>query len=89
MYESGEGLLRCKMCSIKIPEESIPVWKKHRLLFIMAATLLFALAIGIEYFGRDVLSSHIIFLAIILLSGQEIIRTAFRSLLDKRQTSTF
>ncbi len=79
-----EATLQCKLCSIEIPEESVPVWKKQRVFLTIASSLLFGVAFVSEYLRKDILFSHAIFLVIIVLSGHEIIRAAFRSLLERR-----
>lgn len=89
MSESSRAVITCKLCSAEIPEETVPVWKRRHILFTAASTILFPLGLVDEYFDKSVLLGHAVFLAVILISGHEIIRNALSSLLHKRLDINF
>src|SRR2546422_7775333 len=74
----------CKLCSAEAPEDSESIWEKHRAVVVVASTVLFGLAVAIEYVAKNTLYGHAIFLGVILLSGRGIIEAAFRSLIHGR-----
>lgn len=84
MNGSSHDAITCKLCAMEIPEETVPVWKKRRVIFTLASTILFAVAFANEYVRQDIFLSHVIYLGIIFLSGHEIIWEGLRGLLRKR-----
>ncbi len=90
MSKSSQPTNDCKLCSVEIPEENVPVWEKLHLSFTIASTALFAIALSSEYILRlPIVFSHAIYFVIILLSGHEIIPAALRSVLRRRLDINF
>src|SRR5213593_2648926 len=79
----------CKLCSAEAPEDSESIWEKHRAVVVVASTVLFGLALAIEYVTKNTLYGHAIFLGVILFSGRGIIEAAFRSLIHGRLDVNF
>src|SRR5437667_885798 len=79
----------CKLCTAQAPEDSESIWEKHRAVIVVASTVLFGLALAIEYVTKNTLYSHAIFLGVILFSGRGIIEAAFRSLFHGRLDVNF
>src|SRR5213594_1744014 len=79
----------CKLCSAEAPEDSESIWEKHRAVVVVASTVLFGLALAIEYVTKNTLYGHAIFLGVILVSGRGIIEAAFRSLIHGRLDVNF
>ena len=52
----------CKLCSAESPEDSESIWEKHRAVVVVASTVLFGLALAIEYVTKNTLYGHAIFL---------------------------
>src|SRR5213594_774142 len=79
----------CKLCSAEAPEDSESIWEKHRAVVVVASTVLFGLALAIEYVTKNTLYGHAIFLGVILFSGREIIESAIRSTIRGRLDVNF
>src|SRR5206468_12373827 len=79
----------CKLCSAQAPEDSESVWERHRPLVVIASTVLFGVALAIEYVTKNTLYGRAIFLGVILFSGRGIIEAAFRSLVKGRWDVNF
>ena len=79
----------CKLCSAQAPEDSESVWERHRALVVIASTVLFGVALAIEYVTKNTLYGRAIFLGVILFSGRGIIEAAFRSLVKGRLDVNF
>src|SRR6058998_2041868 len=79
----------CKLCSAEAPEDSESIWEKHRAVVVVASTILFGLALAIEYVTKNTPYGHAIFLGVILFSGRGIIQAAFRSLVHGRLDVNF
>jgi len=79
----------CKLCSAQASEDSESIWEKHRAVVVVASTILFGLALAIEYVTKNTLYGHAIFLGVILFSGRGIIEAAFRSLIHGRLDVNF
>src|SRR5712691_10335175 len=79
----------CKLCSALAPEDRESIWERHRAVVVIASTILFGLALAIEYVTKNTLYSHAIFLGVILFSGRGIIEAAFRSLVKGRLDVNF
>lgn len=90
MSTNKQETIDCKLCSVEIHEEEVSAWERLHLPFAIASTALFAVGLGSEYVLQwPVVFSHAIYLLIILLSGYEIIPSAFRSVLSKRLDINF
>jgi len=89
MSGNSQAAISCRLCSIQIPEEAVPVWKRHQMLSVIASSILFAAAFANEYIRDDVFLSQAIYFAIILISGHEIIPAAFRAVRGRRLEINF
>lgn len=79
----------CNLCSAQAPEDSESVWERHGALVVVVSTVLFGIALAIEYVTKNTLYGHAIFLGVIFFSGRGIIEATFRSLVHGRLDVNF
>ncbi len=79
----------CSACATDIFEEKGPFWKQRSILIIITAGILFAIGLYLEFLTEQRLLAQILFLAVVLVSGHNIIKKGLHSVRRKRLDMNF
>ncbi|MFA4983469.1 MAG: cation-translocating P-type ATPase, partial [Candidatus Micrarchaeia archaeon] len=79
----------CSCCATDIFEEKPPLWRQNKAVLLLSSLLLLGIGLYVEFALFQELLAHILYLAVVLLAGQEIIGRAWSALLRRRLDMNF
>ena len=74
----------CSLCATDVFEEKQSLWKRKKVATIIASATLLSLGLSIEFLLNEQVPATILFLAVVAVSGYQIVRKGLSSLLKKR-----
>jgi Cd2+/Zn2+-exporting ATPase len=74
----------CSVCAVEFPGEKKPIWKERSLRIILLSSMILGTGLVFEFVLNVHLLAQILFVAVVILSGYDIAKNGFRSLLKKR-----
>jgi Cd2+/Zn2+-exporting ATPase len=74
----------CSVCAVEFPGEKKLIWKERSLWIILLSSMILGTGLVFEFVLNVHLLAQILFVAVVILSGYDIAKNGFRSLLKKR-----
>jgi len=81
-YDNDEK--SCSLCATDVFEEKQSLWKRKKVATIIASATLLSLGLSIGFLLNEQVPATILFLAVVAVSGYQIVRKGLSSLLKKR-----
>ena len=89
MQKNNEHKKSCSTCATDIFEEKKPLWKQKGILIIATAGIVLGIGLYLEFLTEQHLLAQILFLAVVLISGYNIIKKGLLSVWRKRLDMNF
>lgn len=74
----------CQLCAVKFFEQRKPFWKRERLIIGISCLIILATGLFLEFLTSYKLPAQILFMVVVVISGKDIIKSAFKSLIKKK-----
>jgi len=79
----------CAACATGSSEEKEPFWRRKAIRIMVIAGMLFALGLALEFLTGWHLQAQILFFAVVIVSGYNIVKQGLLSLWKRRLDMTF
>ncbi|MBR9691583.1 cadmium-translocating P-type ATPase [Candidatus Woesearchaeota archaeon] len=74
----------CSSCATDILEEKEPLWKQKKVLIMLAAGIVLAIGLYLEFLTNQHLTAQILFFVVVIVAGYDILKRGFFSILKIR-----
>ena len=89
MQKKNNSKKSCSACATDIFEEKEPLWKQKKILIMLAAGIILAIGLYLEFLTKQNMLAQILFLIVVAVSGYDIIKKGLLSLLKKQLGMNF